>query len=95
MAVRRDDHFDQPRRGPVFAEQATEDRPKVVAALDRLELAGGNEPDVVGFMDWDWLKGIALERGRLSLQLIGTRSGRRSRQHACNPRRPEPIIRSD
>ena len=38
VAVRGDDHFDQSGCGPVFTEQASEDRLKVFADLDGTEL---------------------------------------------------------
>src|SRR5579871_3073603 len=40
MALRGDDHFHQPRRSPVFTEQAAQDRLEVVAHLDRPQFAG-------------------------------------------------------
>src|SRR5258708_2915162 len=51
VAVRRDDHLDQPGRGPGFTEQATEDRLEVVADLDRPELLGAVLPNLVGITD--------------------------------------------
>ena len=51
VTVRRDDHFDQPGRGPVFTEQASEDRLKVIADLDGTELTGAVLPNLAGITD--------------------------------------------
>src|SRR5271166_1042163 len=40
MAVRRDDHFDQPGSGPVLSKQAAKDRLVVIADLDGPQLPG-------------------------------------------------------
>jgi len=57
VAVWRDDHFDQPGCGPVFSEQASEDRLEMIADLHGPELAGAVLPNVVGFTDGSMVGG--------------------------------------
>jgi len=51
VAVRGNDHFDQSGRGPVFSEQASKDRLKVLADLYGTELMGAILPNLFGFTD--------------------------------------------
>jgi len=51
MATRRDYHLDQPRRRSSLAQQASQDRLKVLADLNRPQLARGILADLFGFMD--------------------------------------------
>lgn len=51
VAIRRDEHFDQPGRRPVFTEQAAQDRLEVVADLYGPELACAVPANLVGFTD--------------------------------------------
>lgn len=51
VAVWRDDHFDQSRRGPVFTEQATKDRLEMIADPHGPELPGAVLANLVGFTD--------------------------------------------
>ncbi len=51
VAVRRDHHFDPPWRGPVYSQQASENRLEVISDLHGPELVGGVLADLVGFTD--------------------------------------------
>lgn len=49
VTVRSDDLFDQTRRGPIFSQQASEDRLKAIADFDGPELSGAVHRDLTGF----------------------------------------------
>ena len=50
-AVGRYEHLDQPGRGPVFTQQASEDRLEMIADLDGPKFAGAVLANLVGFTD--------------------------------------------
>ena len=64
VAVWRDDHFDKSERGPVFTEQASEDRLKVIANLHDPELFYAVLPNLVGFTDCWFVGGHGADRTR-------------------------------
>ena len=51
VAVRRDDHLDEPGSGPVFIEQASEDRLEVIADVDHAKLSSAVLANLVWFAD--------------------------------------------
>src|SRR5262249_32055570 len=53
VTIRRDDHLDQPGRGPVFTQQASQDRLEVGADLDGPEFTGAVLANLVRFTDRD------------------------------------------
>ena len=57
MAVWRDDHFDKSGRGPVFSEQAAEDRLEMIADFHRSELFYAVLPYLIRFTDGDVVGG--------------------------------------
>ncbi len=64
VAVRRDYHFDQPGRGPVFSEQASEYRLEVIADLHGPEFSEAVLSYLIRFTDGDVVCGHGPHRIR-------------------------------
>jgi len=62
MTVWRDDHLNEPRRRPVLADQAAQNRLEVFADLDALEFAGAVLADLIGIADGEvvWVMACTL-----------------------------------